>query len=181
MLFGVFILGIAASLIFLRVREGHRTPPHKSAIEGVYETQALISAPFEETLGPSQTDMPVLNWHASLQLVDSNLQSVGEPPIRLNSQPITWGSDQNKSTIWMDDKALEPVHCRLWFGEVDRYHLSDNHSVAGTWVNYKLISESGKELFHGDIIQIGELIYRYEETPPQMIRIIDVKPYNIMQ
>jgi hypothetical protein len=181
LLFGGFILGIAVALIFLRVREGRRIPPRRAVIEGGYESQALISKPPVDLLDQTQPEEPVKNWYASLQLVDSSLQSVGEPPIRLSSQPITWGSDQSQATIWMDDKALEAVHCRLWFAEDQRYYLADNQSAAGTWVNYGLVSEAGVELKHGDIIRIGDLMYRYEENPPQLIRKIEVKPYNITQ
>jgi predicted component of type VI protein secretion system len=39
--------------------------------------------------------------------------------------------------------------------------LLDNGSIAGTWVNYEPIPREGYRLAHGDMVNFGQLMYRF--------------------
>jgi predicted component of type VI protein secretion system len=51
------------------------------------------------------------------------------------------------------------MHARLQ-EQGGEYILSDENSVAGTWVNYELLAAPHR-LQHGDVLHIGRLSYRF--------------------
>jgi pSer/pThr/pTyr-binding forkhead associated (FHA) protein len=54
--------------------------------------------------------------------------------------------------------------------QAGEYILSDEKSVAGTWVNYDLLA-APRRLQHGDLLQFGRLSYRFMlRTPPELSR-----------
>jgi predicted component of type VI protein secretion system len=61
---------------------------------------------------------------------------------------------------------VEALHARLRQDETGAYILSDEGSVAGTWVNYAPISTGGIRLEHGDILHIGRVIFRFSLLKP---------------
>jgi hypothetical protein len=174
----VFLLGMVSALAVSRLRSNStsRRVRKGAEVNPISLPDRALASDKHSTANPGLTD-----WQAILQLVTEDFQTIDEPPIRLTDKPITWGTDQEQVSIWVDDPALNPVHCRVYFGEDHRYHLADNHSQAGTWLNFEEVSAEGKELNHGDILRIGEIVYRYEEDPPQQPRKVTVLPYNYQQ
>jgi predicted component of type VI protein secretion system len=106
------------------------------------------------------------------------MKPAGDPPILLDDTPISFGSDRQRATIWIEDETLEAIHCSIDPKADGTYTLTDHHSVLGTWLNYTAITSDATPLHHGDVIQVGDLSYRYEENPPRQSSVIEVKPYN---
>lgn len=118
---------------------------------------------------------------ASLILLNNEMQPMGDPSIHLQDDPVSWGGDQDRVSIWMDDDTLNDYHCDITRTEDGDYLLKDHKTIAGTWVNYAPVPENGHRLEHGDVIQVGDLTYRYVENPPRKQAVVEVKPYNSNQ
>ena len=88
-------------------------------------------------------------------------------PIALVEQEIIFGTDPAQCTQIMDDPSISLVHARLRQTEDGGFLLLDNGSVAGTWVNFEPIPREGHRLAHGDMVNFGQLIYRFTlRVPP---------------
>jgi hypothetical protein len=93
-------------------------------------------------------------------------QSLTAPPIPVITPEMTFGSDPIQATRILDDPSVSPLHARLK-EENGEYILSDEKSVAGTWVNYEPLT-APRRLQHGDVLQIGRLSYRFIlRKPPE--------------
>ena len=89
-------------------------------------------------------------------------------PIPLTGSEMTFGGDPVKATYVLDDPSISPLHARLRLLEENVYVISDQDSVAGTWVNLQQTDRAGMKLQHGDVIHLGQLRYRFElESPPE--------------
>jgi pSer/pThr/pTyr-binding forkhead associated (FHA) protein len=89
---------------------------------------------------------------------------------------MTFGSDPIQATRVLDDPSVSPLHARLK-AENGQFMLSDEKSVAGTWVNYEPLA-APRPLRHGDVLQIGRLSYRFMlRRPPEIPapRVVEVK------
>ena len=109
-------------------------------------------------------------------------QPVTAPPIPITIPEMTFGSDPIQATRILDDPSVSPLHARLVVvpgptrGKAVHgdYILSDEKSVAGTWVNYEQVT-TPRRLQHGDVLHIGRLSYRFmlrnppERPAPQVI------------
>jgi hypothetical protein len=93
-------------------------------------------------------------------------QPVTAPAIPISRPEMIFGSDPLQATRILDDPSVSPLHARL--KEVHgEYILSDEKSVAGTWVNYDQLS-APRRLQHGDVLHIGRLSYRFMlRKPPE--------------
>lgn len=88
------------------------------------------------------------------------------PPIPITMQEITFGSDPIQASYILDDPSVSPLHARLKEGHGE-YTLSDEGSVAGTWINYEQVT-TPRCLQHGDVLHIGRLSYRFMlQNPPE--------------
>ena len=106
---------------------------------------------------------------ASATLV--NLTPDGQPttrnPIPLIEKETLLGTDPVQCSEVLDDPSIAPIHARLKQTPEGDFILSDNGSVAGTWVNYEQVTREGRKLESGDMIHFGQLIYRFQlRTPP---------------
>lgn len=99
-------------------------------------------------------------------------------PIPLTGRELTIGSDPTQSTTVFDHPSLSPLHARLRQDENGRFLLSDQNSVAGTWVNYQPAPKEGCILEHGDVIHFGQLTYRFIFTKPPAPRKPIVTPLS---
>jgi predicted component of type VI protein secretion system len=61
----------------------------------------------------------------------------------------------------LNDPSVDPLHARLIRQDDGAFRLSDEGSVAGTWVNYILVSPDGASLEHGDLLHIGRVTFRF--------------------
>ncbi|MDO9301189.1 MAG: FHA domain-containing protein [Anaerolineales bacterium] len=104
---------------------------------------------------------------ASLIRINAEGQVLPVTPIALIEQEIIFGTDPAQCTQIMDDPSISPVHTRLRQTEDGGFLLLDNGSIAGTWVNYEPIPREGYRLAHGDMVNFGQLIYRFTlRVPP---------------
>jgi hypothetical protein len=115
-----------------------------------------------------------LPWKRPAKLSDAYLerlkedgQPVSAPSIPVNTPEMTFGSDPMQATRILDDASVSPLHARLTELGGD-YILSDEQSVAGTWVNYEVLT-APRRLQHGDVLHIGRLSYRFMlRKPPEL-------------
>jgi hypothetical protein len=93
-------------------------------------------------------------------------QPVTAPPIPITTSEITFGSDPIRATRVLDDPSISPLHARLRV-ENGQFVLSDEKSIAGTWVNHEQLT-APRPLRHGDMLQIGRIAYRFMlRKPPE--------------
>jgi hypothetical protein len=94
-------------------------------------------------------------------------QPVNAQPIPITVPEMTFGSDPVKVTRILDDPSVSPLHARLR-EENGKYILSDEKSVAGTWVNYEQLA-APRRLQHNDVIHLGRILYRFMlRKPPEL-------------
>ena len=86
------------------------------------------------------------------------------------------GSDPSLAAVPIDDPSIEGLHARLVRQVDGDYRIRDQYSTAGTWVNYEVLPEEGKQLEHGDVIHFGNVAFRFELTTPPPPRRIQISP-----
>lgn len=101
-------------------------------------------------------------------------QPITAPPIPIASAEVIFGSDPIQATYILDDPSVSPRHARLKekHGE---YILSDEKSVAGTWINYEQLT-GPRSLSHGDVIHFGRMSYRFMLRKPPELPTLRVTP-----
>lgn len=105
-----------------------------------------------------------------VRLTPDGQPSSGDP-IGLTGQEMTFGTDPTQATFILDHPSISPLHARLRINAGSDYQLIDQNSVAGTWVNYVAIPKEGCTLRHGDVVNFGQLIYRFVlNRPPAPIK-----------
>jgi hypothetical protein len=92
------------------------------------------------------------------------------PPIPITSDEVLLGSDPHRATLVLDDPCIEGLHARLVHEGEGVFHLTDEGSIAGTWVNYTPIDQRGINLQHGDLVHIGRLGFRFSIRQPAQVR-----------
>jgi len=94
----------------------------------------------------------------------------GEPltghPIPLVENEITFGTDPIQSAYVLDHPSIAALHARLKRTENGDFLLTDNSTVAGTWVNFEPVPKEGCILKHGDVVNFGQLTYRFALRKP---------------
>jgi predicted component of type VI protein secretion system len=74
---------------------------------------------------------------------------------------MTFGNDPDKADQVLEDNSVEALHATLWREAEGVYHISDEGSTAGTWVNYTPVSKGGMRLEHGDLVHFGRAGFRF--------------------
>lgn len=115
---------------------------------------------------------------ASLVRLNPDGQFAAVPPIQLNGKEIVIGTDPVQCTQILDDPSISSVHARIRATEDGGYLLQDVQSIAGTWVNYEPIPREGYRLEHGDMVNFGQLKYRFMLRTPPPTRIPKITPVN---
>lgn len=102
------------------------------------------------------------------------LTSDGQPspgdPIVLSVPELTLGADPTQATNVLGDPSISPLHARIQRTNERYFLLTDNRSVAGTWVNYEPIPQEGCILAHGDVVNFGKLTYRFVLGKPPAVK-----------
>ena len=98
------------------------------------------------------------------------LTNGGEPasaaPIPLAERDMTFGTDPVQSKRVLDDPSISPLHARIKQTDDGSFIIYDHGSIAGTWVNYEPITREGHRLAHGDRINFGQMLYRFDLSQP---------------
>lgn len=92
-------------------------------------------------------------------------------PVTGNTIPIlrretTFGSSPQQASCVIPSPSVSGLHARLSQTREGTYLLADTSSVAGTWVNFSPVSNSGVILHHGDIIHLGQIGFLFELANP---------------
>ncbi len=106
---------------------------------------------------------------ASFLRINAEGQVLPVTPIPLAEQEIIFGTDPTQCNQILDDLSISPVHARLRLTEDGGFLLLDNSSIAGTWVNYEPIPREGCRLAHGDMVNFGQLMYRFTLRMPPVV------------
>jgi hypothetical protein len=100
----------------------------------------------------------------------TRLGTNGEPltghPIPLLEKETTFGTDPIQSAYVLDHPSIAALHARLERTDSGNFLITDNGSVAGTWVNYDPVPKEGYTLKHGDVVHFGQLTYRFSLRKP---------------
>jgi hypothetical protein len=135
-----------------RTRPGARIDPLTAQVESEPEKRTRRALWGRAAAAIKQTD-------AYLLRLKEDGQPITAPPIPITIPEMTFGSDPIQSTRVLDDPSVSPLHARLR-QEKGQFVLSDEKSIAGTWVNYEQLS-APRTLRHGDVLQIGRITYRF--------------------
>lgn len=82
--------------------------------------------------------------------------------IPLGEGNTTIGSEAKKVRVVLATSMISPLHARISRIDGDQFKLFDEGSGSGTWLNYAPVSQYGARLEHGDLVQFGAIIYRFE-------------------
>jgi hypothetical protein len=168
---GILIVILLSGRLRIKSRSERRAD-RKREIDPV--TQPVQIQQAEPPSKRKQAKRPGWMWSERWQNAPANLVrlgSEGEPvtghPIGLNEKETSFGTDPVQAEHVLDHPSIDALHARLKRTPGGDFMLSDNNTVAGTWVNYDLITGSGHVLKHGDVVHFGQLMYRFSlKNPP---------------
>ena len=98
--------------------------------------------------------------------------------IALSQEVIRLGSDPHQADYVFDSEAVDGLHAQIMRTAGGQYVIRDAGSITGTWVNYVQSAPDGTLMEHGDLIQIGREVYRFELMDPPPARSPRVVPYR---
>jgi len=181
----VLLAGVTLGLVILvggRSRLRRRTAQKGKTVRRIPASKDPVTQPVRMSSDPGRAKQPLpAGWPDRLAWAKRNTQPSasaqllclgedGEPltktPVLVGHSEITFGREPTQATCVLDDPSVEALHARLRQDETGAYILSDEGSVAGTWVNYAPISTGGIRLEHGDILHIGRVIFRFSLLKP---------------
>jgi pSer/pThr/pTyr-binding forkhead associated (FHA) protein len=82
-------------------------------------------------------------------------------PIPLASGNIRMGRDPGLVTIQFQDRSVSRLHARITEEQDGTYHIYDEGSTSGTYVNFQPIPMEGQYLQHNDVIHLGRVRLRF--------------------
>jgi hypothetical protein len=103
---------------------------------------------------------------ASFMRISADGQIAAVAPIQVVEKEIVFGTDPVQCSQILDDPSISSVHARLRLTDDGGFLLQDNNSIAGTWVNYELVPREGYRLSNGDMVNFGQLVYRFMTAVP---------------
>jgi len=139
-------------------------------------TERLNPAPLFRTGWPKR-GIPTAPAAVLVRLGENNEPLTGAA-IPLGDPEITFGHDPTQATCVLEDATLDGLHARLRIEPDGSFILTDQGSLAGTWVNYAPISGEGVRLEHGDLIHLGRLAFRFNLSKPTQIRKPTIQVYD---
>ncbi len=90
----------------------------------------------------------------------------GGPALHIPAGEVVVGSSEEGAQVVLKDPSVASRHARFWQDAQGRVYVADLGSLAGTWVNFAPVSESGHLLEEGDILHIGRVGFRVHYRPP---------------
>ncbi len=98
--------------------------------------------------------------------------------IALSQEVIRLGSDPHQADYVFDSEAVDGLHAQIVRTAGGQYVIRDAGSISGTWVNYVQAAPDGTLMEHGDLVQMGREVYRFELMDPPPARSPRVTPYR---
>jgi pSer/pThr/pTyr-binding forkhead associated (FHA) protein len=150
----IFLVVAALAVVVIMIRKSVIRPDRPDQGTRISRQPAAAGL---RTTNQSEDEVP----EASLISLDSDILTVN-----LTGIDHVIGKDPSLATILLPDPSVEALHARLIRHADGRYLIKDTGSVAGTWVNYHEIPESGMILHHGDLIHFGRNAFRFDKPAP---------------
>lgn len=200
---GVVIAGAILALVL--ILGGKIRPPHPAQVRRpnlkrskTLASQARRSDPVTQPVKIAPIPQPAENIKTSLSTIEPQQKSdqkstveavayltplaeAGESTLTatqlLNAEDAVLGSDPLQATIVLNNASVEAVHAILRWEEC-AFHLVDNNTVAGTWVNYVQVGMQGVKLEHRDLIYVGSVGFRFNLKEPGQLKKPFVRPYQ---
>lgn len=120
------------------------------------------------------------NAFAVLDSYNEEAKGLFSQKLPLTQKEITFGKNPREATTWIDHPSVSDLHARLSVKSDKEFHLSDEHSQSGTWVNFQEIPQGYHvPIHHGDIIHFGKIGFRFEvrkESSKSEIHITEESP-----
>jgi len=89
------------------------------------------------------------------------LDGLSSPPIELKGNSLRLGRDETLVQIVLPERSVSRLHARIAEEETGVFFIHDEGSTSGTWVNYQQVPMSGRQLRHGDLINLGRAQMRF--------------------
>ncbi|MCX6056301.1 MAG: FHA domain-containing protein [Chloroflexi bacterium] len=108
----------------------------------------------------------------SQPIVGSVPSKIFEIPV--GKEDISIGSDPKRAKFIIGTSGISPFHARITNDDQNHFKVFDTGSGSGTWINYTPVSMYGARLEHGDLVQFGNIAFRFEifGDQPKKIRIL---------
>ncbi len=94
------------------------------------------------------------------------------PVLKIYASENTLGSDPAQANLVIEDPTVDPLHARLWRTNEGAFFVADQHSTAGTWLNYAPVSPEGARLQEGDLLHLGRVGFRFRRHPEEPLRVV---------
>ncbi|MCD6476174.1 MAG: FHA domain-containing protein [Anaerolineaceae bacterium] len=134
------------------IPERHDLMPRTSTARTEAATSNSFSEQFEE------------NSPARLVYISNPVLPEKQKVILLSDAEVIIGSDERYVTHILDHPSISAKHARIFRNEKGDLIIADCDSLAGTWLNYSPVSERGSHLHDGDLVQLGQEVFRFEQT-----------------
>lgn len=162
----VLIIGVALAVSLMSA--GHR---QAASSRGARRAPGLTAAKRRASLQRRATGAAV---EGMLIPVDGRGQE--GKPLPLTGVDVVLGRDASLAGIVIDDPSVSGIHARMIRLAGGGYFLRDQGSVAGTWINFRPVSNDGAHLSHEDLIHVGRVGLRFRLASPPPPREIRVRP-----
>ena len=94
---------------------------------------------------------------------------VGPQVLSIPGEDILIGSDATQVVIQLDEPSVDPIHARFTYRMEGTFLLEDEHSIAGTWINYTPVPQEGVKVKHGDLLHFGRNGFRFTYIEPRSV------------
>lgn len=181
-LVALILAGGLLALVLVRARRKFIQKPNKRRLAGDPVTQpvpgtgvqpqfaaAKVKTRPQQATGPARAQL--------IPLVEEGVEYTGGE-IFIRQREMTFGSDSSLASCVLESSSVDALHARLRLESDNHFHLYDQGSVAGTWVNYAPISRTGIALEEGDVIHLGKLAFRFVSQPKMEEKKPRVEPYK---
>jgi hypothetical protein len=147
------------------------TQPLRLIIEEQHEPKGNVFARFRRRLPDarrrrSQRSATRREPLAYLTPISDEGMTKPDSIIQMTTPEITFGSDASEAVVLLDDPAVAPLHSRLWRDDAGGFHIADQDTVGGTWLNFAPVSKTGCDVQHGDLIHIANIGFRFTLEKP---------------
>ncbi len=177
---GLMVVGSGLLLLFILIMNGKIRPSSHGWLKGIAKPK--VSKTDDKPL-PSAKDKTnpaghhLAEWTNLFQKqsrltpkVLAYLNPVAESehhqnlaPIPITQDTLVVGRDILQANLVLDNPTVEPTHARISRRADHYFYLTDQGTLAGTWVNYTPVSGEGTRLEHGDLIHFGSVTFHFSQ------------------
>jgi len=168
---GAAALVLLAVIIFAERRRSHPKEDAETVRKRNDPLTQPVSIPQEPVPPPKTKSQPVISLTAPFyqESQPARLTYMGElaatafqKVILLKEDDTIIGSDERYADVLLQKPTISPQHAHIIREQSGSFRLIDCDSLAGTWLNYAPVTRRGILLKDGDLIQLGQEVFRYE-------------------